>query len=141
MKLDVRHPFCEQRLAEFFLTLPPHWLFQPGESKRLARRGMHGLLPESTRTAPRRGTLLPLARRFLTDSMDSVRRILRSNSCDWQRWVREDWMEAALQNLPRSGRDGAAWVVVWNCVVYELWKQRWPTNAHALHSQMNLISA
>ncbi len=141
LQLDVRHPFREQRLAEFFLSLPPHLLFQPGESKRLARRGMRGLLPDNTRTAPRRGALLPLARRFLTESMDSVRRILRSSSCDWQCWVREDWMEAALQNLPRSGRDGAAWVVVWNCVVYELWKQRWPVKAHALHSQPNLISA
>jgi asparagine synthase (glutamine-hydrolysing) len=141
MKLDVRHPFREQRLAEFLLSLPPHLLFQPGASKRLARRGMHGLLPDSTRMAPRRGTLLPLAQRFLTDSMDSVRRILRLSNCDWQRWVREDWMEAALHDLPRSGRDGAAWVVVWNCVVYELWKQRWPAIAHTLHFQTNLISA
>lgn len=141
MGLQVRHPFRDQRLAEFFLTLPPQLLFQPGESKRLARRGMRGLLPESTRTAPRRGTLLPLARRFLTKSVTQVRGILSAEKCDWQRWVRQDWMDATLEHLPRSGKDGADWVVVWNCVVYELWKQSWPAMAHQLHSQTKLIAA
>lgn len=141
MGLEVRHPFREQHLAEFFLTLPPHLLFQPGETKRLARRAMHGLLPESTRLAPRRGTLLPLSRRFLTESLPLVRRILESCQCDWQRWVRPDWMEETLEQLPRSGRDGAAWLVVWNCVIYELWKQRWTTMTHDLRSQTFPISA
>lgn len=125
MGLQLRHPFRNLRLAEFFLTLPPQLLFQPGQSKRLARRAMKGLLPEATRTAPRRGTLLPLARRFLTDSLPLVRDILGADQRDWHRWVRQDWMDATLEQLPRSGRDGADWLVVWHCVVYELWRQRW----------------
>jgi asparagine synthase (glutamine-hydrolysing) len=139
MGLEVRHPFRERRLAEFFLSLPPHLLFQPGESKRLARRAMLGVLPENTRTAPRRGELLPVARRFLTDSLPLVRGILEGPDRDWPRWVRQDWMEATLQHLPDSGRDGAAWLVVWNCVAYELWKRRWTPPARLC--QTNSIPA
>lgn len=128
MGLVVRHPYRDQRLVEWLLRLPAHLLYRPGESKRLARRALRGLLPDSIRMAPRRGTLLPLAQRFLTDSLPSVRAILGTARCDWQRWVRRDWMEASLEELPRLGRDGAGWLVVWNCVVYELWKQRWTNN-------------
>jgi len=110
-------------------------LYRPGEPKRLARRAMVGLLPESTRKAPRRGTLLPLARRLLTDSLPLVRDILGSERRDWHHWVRQDWMEETLVQLPKSGRDGASWLVVWNCVIYELWKQRWSLKTHRRPSQ------
>ncbi|MCB1633576.1 MAG: hypothetical protein KDI51_03250 [Xanthomonadales bacterium] len=127
--LRIRHPLRDQRMAEFMLRLPPHWLHQPGESKRLLRRAMYGALPESDRTAPRRGSLFPLARRFLTNSLDVVRSTLHSNQSQWQRWVRSDWMDAALLDLPKINRDGPEWLVVWNCVAYELWKQREPDSA------------
>jgi asparagine synthase (glutamine-hydrolysing) len=122
--IDVRHPFRNRRLVEYFLTMPPHLLFQPGQPKRLARRAWRGMMPDAVLDSPRRGRLLAASRRFLVDSLAEVRAILDASDSDWQRWVRRDWMNDTLEHLPHSGRDGAEWIVVWNCVMHELWQGR-----------------
>jgi asparagine synthase (glutamine-hydrolysing) len=47
---EVRLPFCDHRLADFALSLPPHLLMGEIQTKRLLRESMRGILPESIRT-------------------------------------------------------------------------------------------
>jgi asparagine synthase (glutamine-hydrolysing) len=56
--IEVRRPFADRRLHEFLLSIPPEQKFAPhpetdafyAGSKRLIRRGLRGILPESVRT-------------------------------------------------------------------------------------------
>jgi asparagine synthase (glutamine-hydrolysing) len=67
--IDVRHPFFDRRLAEFFLAIPPiPWCL----NKRLIRLGAKGLLPE----AIRRRRKVPLSR-------DPLPLALRRNAEPW----------------------------------------------------------
>ena len=47
---EVRLPFCDHRLADFALSLPPHLLMGEIQTKRLLRESMRGILPEPIRT-------------------------------------------------------------------------------------------
>jgi asparagine synthase (glutamine-hydrolysing) len=56
--IEMRRPFADRRLHEFLLSIPPEQKFAPhpetdefyAGSKRLVRRALQGILPESVRT-------------------------------------------------------------------------------------------
>ena len=45
--LEVRVPFCDQRIAEYLYSVPWHFKDYQGREKGLLRRAVEGLLPES----------------------------------------------------------------------------------------------
>jgi asparagine synthase (glutamine-hydrolysing) len=47
---EVRLPFCDHRLAEFVVGLPPEMLVGNTQTKRILRDAMRGFLPEPVRT-------------------------------------------------------------------------------------------
>ncbi len=47
--LEPRHPFWDRNLAEFLVSVPPQVKYRFGYSKRLLRRAMKGILPETVR--------------------------------------------------------------------------------------------
>ncbi len=44
-----RHPFFDIRVVEFLLSLPPEYLYSSRQYRRLHRKAMKGILPESVR--------------------------------------------------------------------------------------------
>ncbi len=46
---EQRHPLLDRRLAEFCLALPSEQKFHQGQTRRIFRRAMQGILPESIR--------------------------------------------------------------------------------------------
>ncbi len=110
------------RVVELFARLPAHVLHRPWERKRLGRRALAGILPDRTRLAPRRGSLLPLGLRLLDDSAATVDALLGSRDAEWHRWVRRSWIASTLKKLRQERRDGFEWVVLWRCLSFELWR-------------------
>lgn len=47
--IEPRYPFCDKRLVEFCLSVPPRFKFHRGWPRSLARFGLGGILPESVR--------------------------------------------------------------------------------------------
>ena len=47
--IEARVPFLDYRLVEFTLGLPDEYKIANGETKRVLRAGMHGILPERVR--------------------------------------------------------------------------------------------
>jgi asparagine synthase (glutamine-hydrolysing) len=47
--VELRFPFCDRRLMEFCLSLPPEQKFNYGWARLIARRGMQGVLPDEIR--------------------------------------------------------------------------------------------
>jgi asparagine synthase (glutamine-hydrolysing) len=49
MQIETRHPFCDRRVIEFFLSLPLKMKTYSPLPKRVIREGMSGILPERVR--------------------------------------------------------------------------------------------
>src|SRR5262249_19505254 len=47
--IEVRHPYRDQRLVEFMLSLPAYQIYYDGLPKRILRMAMRGILPEFVR--------------------------------------------------------------------------------------------
>lgn len=58
--LEVRAPFLDPDLVEMALSLPESAHVSPLSGKRLLRRALHGLVPETVLRAPKRGFEVPV---------------------------------------------------------------------------------
>ncbi len=119
--VDLRHPYRDRRLIEFMLSLPAYELYRHSRFKEIARRAMAGRLPEEVlaRTDPTR--LTPIFEDSMRGAVrEGWRRLLHADDAVWPRFVRRDWVEAALERPAGPAGD----VTLWNCVAFELWRRR-----------------
>lgn len=124
--IEVRRPFRDRRLVEFFLALPAHQLYRPLWPKWALRQAMAGLLPEEVRLRRWGSTLLPLCTRGLVEREGQrVAALLAHPDALWRAYVRADWLAASFPDRLLAGRDGIESVVPWRCVCAELWQQGW----------------
>lgn len=120
---EVRLPFCDHRLAEFVMRLPPHLLMGEVQTKRLLRESMRGILPEGIRTRWNKQGFRPpqelwfKSPRFLA----LVRDVLNSASFRASPYWQHDWLAGALKRL-ESGQ-GALNQTLWPPLVMELWRR------------------
>ncbi|HEU4754267.1 MAG TPA: asparagine synthase-related protein, partial [Armatimonadota bacterium] len=57
--VEVRLPFCDVRLVEFCLSLPPQQKLRDGWSRYVMRQAMKGILPEEIRQRPTKSSIGP----------------------------------------------------------------------------------
>ncbi len=120
---EVRLPFCDHRLADFALSLPPHLLMGEIQTKRLLRESMRGILPESIRTRWNKQGFRPpqdlwfRSPRFLA----LVRDMLGSTSFRQSPyWIGPAW-ERMLDRV-EAGELGLGWTI-WHPFMIEAWRQ------------------
>ncbi|HEX2254787.1 MAG TPA: asparagine synthase-related protein, partial [Thermoanaerobaculia bacterium] len=121
--IDMRRPFRDRRLAEFFLALPAHQLYRPGWPKWVLRQAMRGVLPEPVRRRRRPTTLYPLFLRGIEREHEAVRALLGRRDALWPRYVRREWLDRAGPGAAGTG-DGIGSVVLWRCLCLEAWRSR-----------------
>lgn len=119
---EVRLPFCDHRLAELILSLPPHYLMGEVQTKRMLRESMRGILPEKIRgrwnkqgfRPPQetwfQGVLLKMAEEIVNDSA------FRQSGL-WN--VR--WWRSVLKRI-QAGNAHLGWVL-WHPIMLESWKR------------------
>lgn len=119
---EVRLPFCDHRIAEFVMQLPPHLLMGEIQTKRLLRESMRGILPEGIRTRWNKQGFRPpqelwfKSAPFLTmarDTFESAR--FQSNPY----WL-PDWWRHALRRLEAG--EIALNATLWAPLIIELWR-------------------
>src|SRR5205807_8037043 len=59
--LEVRAPFLDHRLVEFAFRLPAHWQLKGMQKKRILKRAMRGVLPDTILDRRKRGFSAPVA--------------------------------------------------------------------------------
>jgi len=120
----MRNPYRDRRLVEFMASVPGHQVYRDGLYKYVLREAMRGLLPDRVRFRGRPTSYLPLYNRgFFERERATVRAILDSPDAWWPRFVRREWLEAAVRRPLQPSDDGSAAVVPWLCVVVELWRR------------------
>ena len=119
---EVRLPFCDHRLAELALSLPPGHLMGDVQTKRLLRESMRGILPEVVRTRwNKQGFRPPQQSWFQGPLLTVAEDLLHSRSfCESSYWD-APWWHKALARL-KAGESGLGWTL-WQPFIFEAWKR------------------
>ncbi|MCF8002803.1 MAG: asparagine synthase (glutamine-hydrolyzing) [Chromatiaceae bacterium] len=119
---EVRLPFCDHRLAELALSLPPQHLMGEVQTKRLLRESMRGILPEAVRARwNKQGFRPPQQTWFQGPLLAMAEDLLHSRSfCESEYWD-APWWHRVLERL-KKGETQLGWVL-WQPFIGEAWKQ------------------
>ncbi len=124
---EVRLPFCDHRIAEFVLGLPPHLLMGEVQTKRLLRESMRGILPEGVRTRwNKQGFRPPQEMWFDEPRFHSLARdTLASAAFRSRPWWNHAWWHSAMQRLEQG--ESALATTLWQPLMIEWWYQHFLT--------------
>jgi asparagine synthase (glutamine-hydrolysing) len=119
---EVRLPFCDYRLAELALSLPPGQLMGDAQTKGLLRESMRGILPESVRARwNKQGFRPPQETWFRGRLLTIAEDLLHSRSfCESEYWD-PPWWHQALERMKR-GETQLGWTI-WQPFIGEAWKR------------------
>lgn len=120
--LEERHPFYDVDVIEFALSLPEPQRYQTGESKRVVRRALAGLMPESIRVRADKAEYSSLYVQAFA-AQGGERMFDRLAIAD-EGWVRPDELRRALarahQALARNQPTGDL-RVLWTVLAIDRW--------------------
>jgi asparagine synthase (glutamine-hydrolysing) len=117
---EVRLPFCDHRIAEFVLSLPPGFLMGDVQTKRLLRESIRGTVPDPIRERWNKQGFRPPQDAWVSDHMyEAVRDVLHSREFANRGWWRVGWWQSALKRL----RKGEAHLAspLWMPYITEMW--------------------
>lgn len=119
---EVRLPFCDYRLAELALSVPPGHLMGEAQTKRLLRESMRGILPEAVRARwNKQGFRPPQDTWFQGPLLAMAEDLLHSRSfCEGAYWD-APWWHKALERMKR-GESHLGWAI-WQPFISEAWKR------------------
>ena len=119
---EVRLPFCDHRLAELALSLPPQHLMGEAQTKRLLRESMRGILPEAVRSRwNKQGFRPPQEIWFEGKLLTIVEDLLHSASFTQSGLWDASWWDRALGRYRRGERQ-LGWTL-WQPFIGEAWKR------------------
>ena len=117
---EVRLPFCDHRIAEFVLSLPPGFLMGDIQTKRLLRESIRGIVPEPVRTRWNKQGFRPPQDAWISGPMfEAVRDVVHSREFADRGWWRVGWWRSVLKRL----RNGEAHLAgpLWMAYMTEMW--------------------
>lgn len=120
---EVRLPFCDHRVAELALSLPPRLLMGNVQTKRLLRESLRGVLPEPVRTRWNKQGFRPPQDLWFSDPKmiarirDTFASTRFKNSAYWL----PQWWQTAVDRL-ENGEGALGWVV-WQPFMIEMWRE------------------
>lgn len=120
---EVRLPFCDHRLAEFVMGLPPHHFMGEVQTKRLLRESMRGIMPEAIRTRWNKQGFRPPQDLWFTSPrmLDAVEAIFHDESFTESPYWIASWWQNALKRV-RGGEVALGWTL-WHPFIIGQWKR------------------
>jgi asparagine synthase (glutamine-hydrolysing) len=121
---EVRLPFCDHRLPELVLSLPPDHLMGGIQTKRLMREGLAPYIPEAIRTRWNKQGFLPPQAHWLSGGgalLPVARDLLESRSFredpifDWK------WWGPVVQRAAAGDKDAGQ--QLWRPFIYQAWRE------------------
>lgn len=117
---EVRLPFCDHRLAELALSLPPHHLMGEIQTKRLLRQSMQDIVPDAILRRWNKQGFLPPQELWLRGALAQPLDEMVSSAAFRERgWWNVAWWEKALSRF-RQGEGHLAWTL-WKVFIAESW--------------------
>lgn len=128
--VEVRLPFTDHRIFEFVQGLPPEYLMGEGETKRLLRAAMDGILPDMVRLRWRKHGFVPPQVAWLHQALlPAVEQAVEDTALSpmWDR----PWWQGAIRRF-RAGDTGQA-AGLWKLLACEAWRTHFLTDMAARH--------
>ena len=119
---EVRLPFCDHRIAELALSLPAGHLMGGAETKRLLRRAMQDVLPNSIQQRWNKQGFLPPQDQWLSGELLAWARETVESPAFGERGLWDvGWWRRALERM-LAGEAHLAWQI-WKPLIGEAWYQ------------------
>jgi asparagine synthase (glutamine-hydrolysing) len=120
----LRLPFCDKRLMEFCLALPPEQKMRHGWTRLVMRHAMRGLLPERIRWRPGKSDLGPsFDHGLLTFAQEPMSALVHDDLGDVSRYVDLDVLRAVYQQSVSGANSGSLPLLFWRALSLALWLQ------------------
>jgi asparagine synthase (glutamine-hydrolysing) len=118
VSLEARVPLLDFDLVEFALRIPGDLRVTAGESKRLFRRAIRGIVPDFVLTAPKRGFAVPLAQWFRGSLRHRIQG-LRTPSAAIEQYLNPQAVERLVTEHSIGRRDHS--LLLWRLIVLNYW--------------------
>src|SRR6266576_3426 len=118
VSLEARVPLLDFDLVDFALQIPGKWRVTANESKRLFRRAIRGIVPESVLSRPKRGFEVPLGRWFRGPLRHRIE-ALRNPSSELRQYVDAGAVRRLFLEHVIGRRDHSA--MLWRLIVLDCW--------------------
>lgn len=118
--IEVRLPFCDHRLAEFVFSLPVSYFMGDGQTKRLLREAMRGILPETVRTRWGKQGFVPPQHVWMGHGLlEAVEAAVEDRGFAERGWWIVPWWRTTLRRF-RAGEHHLA-ATLWKVFIAEAW--------------------
>jgi asparagine synthase (glutamine-hydrolysing) len=117
--LEVRVPFLDNELVDFAMTVPADVKLRGGQSKRLFREAMIGMLPENVRNRDKTGFTPPQAAWFRHEQIGYTERLLLSDRAQGRGLWRADFLRRTLEEHRAGKKDRR--LLLWTMICLEWW--------------------
>jgi asparagine synthase (glutamine-hydrolysing) len=118
VSLEARVPLLDFDLVDFALQIPGRWRVTADESKRLFRRAINGIVPESVLSRPKRGFEVPLGRWFRGPLRHRIE-ALRNLSPELRQYVDGGAVRRLVTEHLLRRRDHSS--MLWRLIVLDCW--------------------
>ena len=118
VSLEARVPLLDFDLVEFALRIPGDLRVTSGESKRLFRRAIRGIVPDFVLAAPKRGFAVPLAQWFRGSLRHRIQG-LRTPSAAIEQYLNMRAVKRLVTEHSIGRRDHS--VLLWRLIVLNYW--------------------
>ena len=133
--VEERHPFLYRPLVEFALGLPAQLCAQPMARKWILREAMRGVLPETVRTRPGKGSIDGSLARTLSREAGWMRALLERSTLVEMGLVDDAALVRAIEDGEPGAEDQRAAIV--RTLALECWLQvrsgRWVDSERRVH--------
>jgi asparagine synthase (glutamine-hydrolysing) len=138
---EVRLPFCDHRLAELALSMPPEFLMGEVQTKRPIREGLREFMPEAIATRWNKQGFRPPQDLWFTSPafLELMQDTLTSTSFRQSEIWDQKWWLKILDRI-RDGELGLGWNL-WQPFIHEMWKQHFLARATNGAAAVNRLAA
>jgi asparagine synthase (glutamine-hydrolysing) len=120
--IELRVPFLDHRLVEYAASIPSKWKIHMGNTKRVLKRSLEGVLPQRILERRKMGFPTPLETMFKGQLFDYARDLLSSREALDRGYFDRDSVTRLLDEH-RAGR-AANHREIWQLIVLEEWHRQ-----------------
>jgi asparagine synthase (glutamine-hydrolysing) len=119
--LESRVPFLDNDLVDFATGVPARYKLRDGESKRILRRAMRGLIPDHILSARKQGFAPPEDAWYRGPALPYLREVILSPRCQARGYFQPRALERVFEEHAAGGRNHKK--LLWSLLCFEWWNR------------------